>query len=79
MEESPSKKNGRWLYVFGLTYLMLLWSCGLNNNQWLKFAGLAFHTDAGTYPSHLPPVPLFKARKPKCPFSSHNTTIAIPL
>ena len=24
MEESPSKKNGRWLYVFGLTYLILL-------------------------------------------------------
>jgi hypothetical protein len=24
MEESPSKKNGRWLCVFGLIYLMLL-------------------------------------------------------
>lgn len=24
MEEGPSKKNGRWLYVFGLIYLILL-------------------------------------------------------
>ena len=24
MEKSPSKKNGRWLYVFGVIYLTLL-------------------------------------------------------
>jgi hypothetical protein len=43
MEESPSKKNGRWLYVFGLNLSHTsLGHAALNNNQWLKFAGLAF-------------------------------------
>ena len=65
MEEGPSKKNGRWLYVFGLIYLILLLIMQPEQQpmaqvRWIGF----FHTDAGTYPSHLPPVPLFKAHKP---------------
>jgi hypothetical protein len=42
MEESPAKKNGRWLYVFGVIYLILLLSMRpdqepITHMRWIGF------------------------------------------